>query len=90
VTFDRECSRNLPVSSPDLDWSLPEWLVECPLALEVFERRGLDYSCGGKSLDYACRERGLDPNQVLEELRVLSHAPPPDRPAVTQAPPGGA
>jgi regulator of cell morphogenesis and NO signaling len=57
--------------SPDLDSSLPDWVIECPPALRVFERIGLDYSCGGKSLEFVCRERGLDPTEVLNELLSL-------------------
>ena len=40
----------------------------------VFARYGLDTSCGGKSLDYVCRQAGVDPEQVLEELRSLDDA----------------
>jgi len=57
--------------SPDLDSSLPDWVIECPPALRVFEHIGLDYSCGGKSLEFVCRERGLDPTEVLNELLSL-------------------
>lgn len=35
----------------------------------VFEQYGLDYCCGGQdTLDKACRNKGLDPNEVLTAL----------------------
>jgi regulator of cell morphogenesis and NO signaling len=37
----------------------------------VFERRGIDYCCGGKnSLAHACEEQGLDVNEILRELEA--------------------
>lgn len=40
-----------------------------PESIGVFARRGIDFCCGGeKSLAAACRERGLEPAQVLEEI----------------------
>jgi regulator of cell morphogenesis and NO signaling len=38
-------------------------------AVRVFEKYGIDYCCGGKrSVEDACREKGLDPAQVNREL----------------------
>lgn len=54
---------------PDLETPVPEWLIEYPQLLQAIEELGIDYSCGGKSLAYACRERGLDPGFVLTTLR---------------------
>ena len=56
----------------DLDSSVPDWLIERPQLLRTFEELRIDYSCGGKSLEFACRERGLDPRAVLARLRVIS------------------
>jgi iron-sulfur cluster repair protein YtfE (RIC family) len=53
----------------DLDSAVPEWVIEYPETLAVFQELGIDYSCGGKSLAFACRERGLDEQAVLERLR---------------------
>lgn len=78
------------MNAPDLDWSLPDWLIEEPRLLEVFERHGLDYSCGGKSLEFACRERGLDPLSVLEELRAILHEPSKAHPDDSATTSGGA
>jgi regulator of cell morphogenesis and NO signaling len=71
---------------PDGDSSLPDWLIDVPASAAVFAQYGLDTSCGGKSLDYVCRQAGLDPEQVLAELRVVerqSNAPPTSDPAQT-------
>ena len=53
----------------DFDKSVADWAVDCPAAIAVFERYGIDYCCGGKSLEYACRQAGVDPQQIAEELR---------------------
>jgi regulator of cell morphogenesis and NO signaling len=52
----------------DLDTSVPDWVIEHPETLAVFQTLGIDYSCGGKSLRYACQERGLHPESVIMEL----------------------
>lgn len=52
----------------DLDTPVPDWVVDHPETLTVFQELGIDCSCGGKSLAYACRERGLDAAIVLQEL----------------------
>jgi iron-sulfur cluster repair protein YtfE (RIC family) len=49
----------------DLDSSVPDWLIEYPRLLTLFESIGIDYCCGGKSLRTACLERGLLPPEVL-------------------------
>lgn len=56
----------------DLDTSVPDWVIEYPAALAVFEGLGIDCCCGGKSLRYACLERGLDAEVVLARLRRSS------------------
>lgn len=52
----------------DLDTSVPDWIIDHPETLGVFQEMGIDYSCGGKSLEYLCVNRGLDANQVLKRL----------------------
>jgi regulator of cell morphogenesis and NO signaling len=38
-------------------------------AIEVFEKYGIDFCCGGqKGLGVACAEKGLSPEQVVQEL----------------------
>ena len=56
------------MTSCDLDTPVPEWVIDHPETLAVFQALGIDYCCGGKSLGYACRERGLDAEAGLERL----------------------
>ena len=53
----------------DLETAVPDWIIEHPETLTVFQELGIDYSCGGKSLEYACQERGLDAGGVLDRLQ---------------------
>ena len=49
--------------------TIGQMVAERPSRSRVFERRGLDYCCGGKKdLETACREKALDPADVLQEL----------------------
>ena len=57
-----------PMTSCDLDTSVPDWIIEHPGTLAVFQELGIDYSCGGKSLGYLCLQRGLDAEAVLARL----------------------
>ncbi|RUL89679.1 DUF542 domain-containing protein [Tautonia sociabilis] len=59
------------MTSCDLDTSVPDWVIEHPETLAVFRALGIDYCCGGKSLAYACQERGLDERMVLNRLYRL-------------------
>ncbi len=52
----------------DLDTSVADWVIEHPETLAVFQELEIDCTCGGKSLAYACRERGLDAEVVLSKL----------------------
>ena len=54
-----------------LEISVPDWVIEHPEALAVFQKLGIDYSCGGRSLEYACRQQGLDAASILEQLRSV-------------------
>jgi len=56
------------MSNCDLDSSVPDWIIEHPETLAVFQELGIDYCCGGKSLAYACREQRLDAEVVLKKL----------------------
>jgi regulator of cell morphogenesis and NO signaling len=53
-----------------LETAVPDWVIEYPETLAIFQECGIDYSCGGKSLEFACRERGLDPAIVLARLQA--------------------
>ncbi|MCC9604980.1 DUF542 domain-containing protein [Blastopirellula sp. JC732] len=58
-----------PEADCDLDTSVPDWIIDHPETLCVFEEFGIDYSCGGKSLGYACDQQGIDKQLVLTALR---------------------
>lgn len=55
----------------DAESSVPDWLIEYPVLLALFERLGIDYSCGGKSLAAACREQGLSVSDVLTQCEAM-------------------
>lgn len=63
----------------DLHSSVVDWCIEHPEALAVLERLGIDYCCGGKSLEYACHQRSLNPKQVLAELEQAIGSRPRER-----------
>jgi regulator of cell morphogenesis and NO signaling len=53
----------------DAQTTVGELVRDRPSRARVFERFGIDYCCGGKTpLDRACRQSGLDPDQILREL----------------------
>ena len=56
------------MTSCDLDTSVPDWIIEHPKTLAVFQELGIDYSCGGKSLGYLCLQLGLNADAVLARL----------------------
>lgn len=56
----------------DLEAAISDWVVDHPEAIPVLERWGIDYCCGGKSLEYACLQRNVDPYRVLREVRRLA------------------
>jgi iron-sulfur cluster repair protein YtfE (RIC family) len=60
----------MPTDGPDLATSVPDWLIEYPSLLSTIEKLGIDYTCGGKSLETACQDAGLEPFKVLEQLQA--------------------
>src|SRR6478609_4962793 len=60
--------RTNEMSECGLDTPVPDWVIDHPETLATFRELGMDYCCGGKSLAYACRERGLDAAAVLAKL----------------------
>ncbi len=56
------------MSECDLDTSVPDWVIEHPATLTIFQQLGIDYCCGGKSLAFECRQQGLDMQAVLMKL----------------------
>jgi regulator of cell morphogenesis and NO signaling len=43
-------------------------VIDHPETQTVFQELGIDTCCGGKSLEFACRQRGLDGEAVLAKL----------------------
>jgi regulator of cell morphogenesis and NO signaling len=62
--------RRNAMSDCGLDTPVPDWVIEHPETLATFQELGIDYCCGGKSLAYACRERGLDAAAVAARLHL--------------------
>ncbi len=57
-----------------LDSSVIDWVIEYPEVMKYMEAHGIDCSCGGKSLSYACRQREMDPHQVFANLLEMLQA----------------
>jgi regulator of cell morphogenesis and NO signaling len=63
----------------DSQTTLGELARKHPAAPRVFHRHHLDYCCGGRrSLDEACREKGIDPAVVIAAIEERAN----DEPAV--------
>ena len=62
------------MTSLELESSVVEWVIEHPEVQGVLESLGIDQSCQGKSLDYVCRQMGLDPHFVLKQLHEVIEA----------------
>ena len=56
------------MSECDLDTPVPDWVIDHPETLSVFQELEIDTCCCGKSLGFACRQRGLDGEAVLAKL----------------------
>lgn len=55
--------------------TLKEIVTEDFRTAAVFEQHALDFCCrGGNTVEAACREKGIDPAQVLKELLTLGTA----------------
>jgi iron-sulfur cluster repair protein YtfE (RIC family) len=55
-----------------VDSSVVDWILEHPESMAVFESLGIDCSCAGKSLGYACQQQGLDSSTVLAALKRVT------------------
>ncbi len=63
-----------------------EIVTRRPALSRIFENVGIDYCCGGKkSLEEACKEKQLDPNEVLTQLTVAETAGKADAPEIDAA-----
>lgn len=54
-----------------LETSVTDWVIEHPVTLPLFQSLQIDHHCGGKSLEFACRERNLDPQAVMSKIQEL-------------------
>lgn len=59
------------MSRLDVTAPIVEWVIEYPHAVPLFEQHDIDYTCGGKSLQYACEQRGVDAEDRARE--ILTH-----------------
>ncbi len=56
-----------------VDMQVGRIVANRPARSRIFERHGIDYCCGGKrSLQDACRDRGVDAAAVLAELQTVA------------------
>lgn len=55
----------------DMDASAADCAIEHPRLLALFQELGIDYCCGGKSLQTACLERGLKPQDVQSRCQAV-------------------
>ena len=69
-----EAGSQIETTDCDIESSVVDWLIDHPQSLAILRQLGVDYTCGGKSLEMACRERGLDPREVAARLRDPSAA----------------
>ncbi|MCH5378198.1 MAG: DUF542 domain-containing protein [Planctomycetes bacterium] len=59
------------MSTLDITDPIVDWVIEFPHAVALFEQHGIDYTCGGKSLEYACEQRGMDAERIAEDILTL-------------------
>jgi iron-sulfur cluster repair protein YtfE (RIC family) len=52
-----------------IDDPVVDWAIEHAESIPVFEKHGIDYCCGGKSLAWVCEQRCLDPQMVLRDIK---------------------
>ncbi|MEW4491075.1 hypothetical protein AB1L42_23565 [Thalassoglobus sp. JC818] len=55
----------------DEDHSIPDWILEHPETMRVFETLGFDVTCGGRSLGYVAQQHG---QRIEDVLRMLEAA----------------
>jgi len=58
-----------------LETSVPDWIIDHPETQAVFQELGIDCCCGGKSLEFACREQSLNVESVLSALHSAIACP---------------
>ncbi len=67
------------MSDITLKTTIEEIIERLPASAQVFDRIGVDYCCGGKAtLESAAKNRGLNPNEVLQWLTGQSGSTAPN------------
>lgn len=61
------------MSRLDVTDPIVDWVIEYPHAVPLFEQHGIDYTCGGKSLEFACEQRGVDAQRIAREILEALH-----------------
>ena len=73
------------MNAPSIESTVGDLVVEKPGRSRVFQKLGIDFCCGGKkTLAQVCRERNLEPAEVLAQL--TSEAGPEGRSSWADAP----
>ncbi len=58
----------------NIQTSVGEFVTDNALCAETFEDLSIDFCCGGDtSLEKACRDKGLEPEGVLDQLKLLGN-----------------
>jgi regulator of cell morphogenesis and NO signaling len=56
--------------------TIGEFVAEDYRTAAVFERHGIDFCCGGQvPLAQTCKEKGVDPEQILSEIEAVKNEP---------------
>ena len=67
------------MSTFDVRETVGEIVTRRPATSRVFEKAGIDYCCGGSTpLKEACREKNLDPEDLIAELMEAERTPGAD------------
>jgi len=56
----------------DTESAVVDWVIDYPESVAVFEEFGIDYCCGGKSLEYACSQANANAAVVGAKLRIIA------------------
>jgi regulator of cell morphogenesis and NO signaling len=67
------------MNTSTVDRTIGQIAAEFPASVQVFEKHGIDFCCGGKlAVSDACARKGLDPSLILAEIEQAIQIPVPD------------
>lgn len=73
---DGTYERGIAMKQKDESRTVGEFVAGDYRTAKVFERYGIDFCCGGKvALSAVCREKGVDPAAILEEIETVKSEP---------------